>query len=216
MWHCVESDYRPLPARESVRIVRACVRAAVRAPSLRRRQDSRMNPITRVLLVQAIRYVVALQAFGMVVLHAGWMLLAAATWGDVDGGGDISRLFLRAFVWLGGVDADGHGDEGTVFAAWGKVSVGVWVLDAAWRALRGPRPPWALWKATLLSGAIALAGYAFAMWPSTRGGLGEVSWVLVGFTIATTVSTFWALAARRIGEWVIARIGRSQAMPAQA
>jgi hypothetical protein len=170
-----------------------------------------MPPIPRLLLVQAIRYLVALQAFGMVVLHAGWMLLAIATWGAA-GDADVTslaRLLTRAFVWLGGVDASGHGDEGTIFAVWGKISIVVWLLGAAWRALRGPRPPWSAWKVVVLSGAIALAGYAFAIWPAEDGNLAAGAWVLAGMTIATTVATAWAVASARIGEWVIAQVERA-------
>src|SRR5688500_10812462 len=100
----------------------------------------------RRLALEALRYLASTQLFGMVVLHAGWMLLAAATWGygasEGEGAGLVTRPLLRAFVALGGVDAQGHGDENSIFRVWLLLSLPVYALVSLWRALRPGRKPW--------------------------------------------------------------------------
>lgn len=174
--------------------------------------------IVRFLLVQLVRYVASAQYFGMVVLHAAWMLLALGTWGNDASGGfeELTKLLVRAFVRLGGVDADGHGDEGTIFAAWGRLSLGLYLVAAAWRAWRGERRPWAWWRVVLLSTAVALAGFVFAMWPASADQPGELAFVAVAMTLATGVSTAWAVGASRLADLLVAAIQRAPARTAAA
>jgi hypothetical protein len=171
------------------------------------------HPIARFLLVQCLRYVASTQAFGMVVLHGGWMLLALATWGQgATGGLDVfTTALVRAFVRLGGVDAAGHGDANTVFAVWGKLSLGMYLLLAAWHWLRGARAPWAWWRTVAVSSAVALAGYVLAIWPVAGGHPTELGVIVIGFTVAVAVATAWAVGASRLADRVVAGIERTPA-----
>jgi hypothetical protein len=171
------------------------------------------HPIARLLLVQCLRYVASTQAFGMVVLHGGWMLLALATWGQGDTGvlDAFTTAVVRAFVRLGGVDAAGHGDAGTLFAAWAKLSLGVYLVVAAWHWLRGARASWAWWRTVAVSSAVGLAGYVLAIWPASGGHPGELAFIVGGFTVAVAVATAWAVGASRLADRVVAGIERTPA-----
>lgn len=153
-----------------------------------------------------ISYLASTQAFAMVVLHAGWVLLALATWGAAEGGagaGSITRPLVRAFVWLGGVDEHGHGDATTIMAVWGQLSLVVYALELLVKKVRGERPPLGLARVSMISGLVALAGWLFALWP-TPDGLGD-AWVALLFAVLTLAATMWALAASRVAELLVAR-----------
>jgi hypothetical protein len=169
------------------------------------------SPLARFLMVQVVRYFASTQAFALVVLQGAWMLLAFAAWGqgDTGGAGELATAVLRVFVRLGGVDASGHGDANTLFAVWGKLSLGVYALAAAWRWWRGPRAPWAWWRLVAVSSVVALAGYVFAIWPSSGNQRGDLVLVAVGFAVATAFATAWAVGAARLAERVVEIIERA-------
>ena len=162
----------------------------------------------RALFAQGIRVVAATQATAAVVFHGGWMLLAMATWGHaaVDGSTTetVTRALTRAFVWLGGVDGDGPGGTDTLMRAWGALTVGVYAADALCRALFGPWPRIALWKFAAVSFAIAIAGWTFALWPAEAGksSPGDLALLVGLFSTLAGAGTAWAIAARRLGDWV--------------
>ncbi|MGQ0798858.1 MAG: hypothetical protein ACT4NL_01940 [Pseudomarimonas sp.] len=159
--------------------------------------------------IQAIRFLAGTQAFGMVTFHGGWILLALATWG-FEAGPDsstatVSRALVRAYAWLGGVDENGRGDGTLMMVVWAKLSLVVYLIDAAIRGVRGERKPVALWRIALASGAIALSGYLIAFWPTAKSGFENV-FPAVLFSVLTVLATAWAVLAQRLGEFLVARI----------
>ncbi|HEY5972856.1 MAG TPA: hypothetical protein VIT22_13010 [Pseudoxanthomonas sp.] len=174
--------------------------------------------IARRIGIEAIRYVASTQAMGMVVFHGAWMLLALATWKHAAGGesgmGSIAHGLLRAYRWLGGVDPDGHGDAGNLMAVFGKLSLVVYAVSALFRRLFGAWPPAPLWLVATISGLVALFGYLLAIWPSlvANGKAGDTAFVVGTFTVLATLSTLWAVLARRGGEWLIARMNLQPAV----
>lgn len=166
----------------------------------------------RGLGVQLIRYLASTQAMAMVVLHGAWMLLALATWNHAAGGeggtGGIARSLLRAYAWLGGVDADGHGDAGNLVAVFAKLSLVVYAISALWQRLFGEWRPLPWWLLALGSGVVALFGYAMSIWPSLPADAkpGDAAFVIGLFAVVTALSTAWAVLARRGGEWLIGRM----------
>ena len=163
--------------------------------------------LSRFLAAQVLRYLASTQAFAMVVLHGGWVLLSIAVWSHASGGaGDLAavgRGLLRAYAWLGGVDENGHGDGARMLAVWGKVSVLVWLLSQAWRSVRGARRPWPLWRIALVSGLVALAGYLPAMLKGSPGQAGAVVPLAVLFAVLSAGAAAWAVGASRLAERLI-------------
>jgi hypothetical protein len=179
------------------------------------------HALTMLAASQGIRLLAGTQAFGMVVLHAGWMLLALATWGHAEDPGSahsITAPIVRAFIWLGGVDHAGRGDENSIMLVWGKLSILVYLLDLAWRRLTGERPPRSVWKLALLSGAISLAGWSLAIWP-TNPPWGD-TWIIALFAVLTAIATGWAILVRRLGDLIITgleqRAARDKEHPAKS
>jgi hypothetical protein len=172
-----------------------------------------MSPSLRgALASHLIRLLASSQAFGMVVRHAGWMLLAAATWGGDDGAGGASSFtapIVRAFVWLGGVDESGHGDATSIMLVWGKLSLLVHLLYLLYRRATGERRPRRIATLALVSGAIALAGWLLALWP-TAIGIGEAG-IAAMFAMLTAAATAWALGARRVADALLAALERRAA-----
>lgn len=169
--------------------------------------------------IQAIRFLAGTQAFGMVIFHGGWILLALATWG-LEAGPDsstatLSRALVRAYAWLGGVDEYGHGDGSLMMVVWAKLSLVVYLIDAAIRRVRGERKPVSLWRAAAASGAIALCGYLFAFWPTAKSGFENVFPALL-FSVLALLATAWAVLAQRLGEILVARIRKEPLSPAVA
>lgn len=126
--------------------------------------------IGQVLAIQLVRYLAAAQSFAMVVFHGGWMLLALATWGHASGPegdvGDVSRALVRAYAWLGGVDEDGRGGERGLMAVWAKLGLVIYLIEALWYRLSGPRKPIAWWWITVGSWLVAVLGYVLALMPT--------------------------------------------------
>ena len=56
------------------------------------RIDGVKTGLPRLLLAETLRYVASTQAGPLVILHAGWILMALATWQDTSAG--ITRLSL--------------------------------------------------------------------------------------------------------------------------
>jgi hypothetical protein len=174
------------------------------------------HKLTLIAGSQLIRFFAGTQAFGMVVLHAGWMLLALATWGDAndpDSAHSITAPIVRAFIWLGGVDNAGHGDANSIMRVWGKLSILVYLIDLAWRRVAGERRPRSLWKLALVSGAIAFAGWVLALWP-TGPAWGE-AWIIVLFAVLTALATGWSILVRRLGDLIIAGLEQRAAGPTE-
>jgi hypothetical protein len=166
---------------------------------------------TRTAAPHLIRLVASSQAFGMVVLHAAWMLLAAATWGGAGAASSFTAPVVRAFIWLGGVDDSGHGDAASIMIVWGKLSLLIYLLDLLYRRAAGERRPRRIATLTLVSGAIALAGWVLALWP-TANGLGDAS-VAVMFAGLTAAATAWAIAVRRVADAQVAAFERDAGRP---
>lgn len=176
--------------------------------------------LARFLAIQALRYVAATQSFAMVFFHAGWILLAMATWGGPDGAhggvGAVTRVLVQAFVWLGGVDARGHGDGDTLMVVWARLALAVYLLDTAWRRLFGTPRPIGLRRIAVGSWLLAQVGYIVAMVPT--GDLAEAAIVLLLFPLLAALATVWAVAMRRLAQRLEDRIrgGRARADPAPA
>ena len=156
------------------------------------------------LAIHAVRYVAASQAFAMVILHGGWILLALATWGHVSGPeggvGDLSRGVVRAYAWLGGVDEHGHGGERNLMAVWAKLGLVIYAIESLWHRMRGPRKPMGWGRIMLASWLVALLGYIGALFPT--GDLGEATLMLVVFPILAALATAWSIAAHRLADLV--------------
>ena len=175
--------------------------------------------LTRLVAAHAVRFVAASQSSVALLLHGVWLLLAVAT--SQAAGGDaepVLRAFMRLFMWLGGIGHDGRGDGGNVVQAMALLTVPVYVI-AAIRARRDdPRPPFlrTLVRWSLVSGAVALGGFAFAF---VRGGglsPGEIAWLAVLFATITAGATAWAVAAERVADVLVTHIeARTPAEPAR-
>lgn len=163
-----------------------------------------LDHLGRRLALEALRYAASTQLFGMVVLHAGWMLLAAATWGygasEGEGAALVTRPLMRAFAALGGVDAQGHADENSIFRVWLILSVPVYVLLSVWNALRPNRKRWSFWRSVLVSTGVAAAGYTFALLGDPRNQ--DVVLAVIGLTVATGLASVWGIGAQRLAELV--------------
>lgn len=167
------------------------------------------DALKQAIFVQVIRYAASTQAVAAVALHAGWMLLALATWqhAAVDGGAidAVTSGLTGAYAWLGGVDADGHGDIDNLLAVWGKVSLVVYAVDALLRRVRGERSPMRVSRVALSSGAVALLGYGLALWPqfAVQGTPADVAMFIGVFSVVASLAAAWAMFARRVGERLI-------------
>lgn len=175
--------------------------------------------LKQAVFVQVIRYAASTQAVAAVALHAGWMLLALATWqhAAVDGStiDVVTSGLIRAYAWLGGVDADGHGDLDNLLAVWGKVSLVVYALDALLRRVRGERPPMRVSRVALSSGAVALLGYGLALWPQSvaQGTLADVAMFIGVFSVVAALAAAWAVFARRMGDRLIQAMAAGASQP---
>jgi hypothetical protein len=166
------------------------------------------NPIGAALAVHAIRYLAASQAFAMVFFHAGWMLLAVATWGHVAGADSgtaaVTRTLVRAYAWLGGVDANGHGDAHSLMVVWARIALAVYAFEVLWRWRFGRRAPMRLWRVAGISWLTAQLGYVVALVPT--GSLIDATVVIVLFPLLACAATVWSIAVHRFAESIVARI----------
>lgn len=157
-----------------------------------------------IVAIHAVRYLAASQAFAMVAFHAGWVLLALATWGHASGPdtavGDMTRALVRAYAWLGGVDESGRGDERSLMAVWAKLGLVIYAIEALWRGVFGQRKPLALWRIASTSWLVAQLGYIGALVPT--GDLREATLMLIVFPVLAGLSTAWAAAAHRLATHV--------------
>ena len=160
----------------------------------------REHPVGRFLVTQAIRYFAAAQAFPMVFFHAGWILLAVATWGHAAGPesavGAVSQVLVRAYTWMGGVDANGHGDEDGLMVVWAKLALLVYAAEALWRLAFGERKPMRLLRIAMVSTGVALVGYIAAFLPT--GDLAEAALVVIGFSTLAGLATAWSVGMHRL------------------
>lgn len=169
-----------------------------------------LRGIRHALACHLVRFAASTQLTGVVLLHGVWMLFAVLTWKHASGVGDgvsvLTRGLWDGYLWLGGADADGHGDLGNLLAVWAKLSLPVYLLDATARKLFGERPPMRLSRIAALSGGIALVGFGVAIWP-LRNAEGAGIWMLfwlAGFAVAAALAALWAALARRVGELLVA------------
>jgi len=168
-----------------------------------------LHPLPPRIAIEAIRFVASTQSLVGVVFHAGWMLLALATWGHASGGegaiGTMTHTLIGAFVWLGGVDADGHGDAGSIMVVWGKLSLVVYLLELALRPWTGRLRPFRLSRIALFSGVVAAAGYTLALWhePDTVAAIS----LTIAFSTLATIGTLWAVIVQRMLSQVADGIG---------
>lgn len=158
-----------------------------------------------------VRYLAVAQAGPVVILHGAWLILATATWshasGADSGAAEAMRTLMRGYAWLGGLDEYGHGNGTTLLAVWGKLSLAVYLLDAALRALRGPasvpaRPPRSVWWWGALSGLATLLGMGFALWPMPEPLL-ELAPMLLLFAALSAAAAVWAVFTRRLSERLV-------------
>lgn len=160
--------------------------------------------IGEIVGIHAVRYLAASQSFAMVAFHAGWLLLALATWGHASGpdtaGSDVTRMLLRAYAWLGGVDESGRGDERSLMAAWAKLGLVLYAVEALWRGVVGKREPIGLWRIATASWLVAQLGYIGALMPT--GDLREATAMLLIFPVLAGLSTAWSVAAHRLASHV--------------
>jgi hypothetical protein len=172
-----------------------------------------MSPIIRRIAGEALRYAASTQVTAAVVFHAGWLLLATATWGHASGGegaiGVTMRTVISAFVWLGGVDDVGHGDVGTIMVVWAKLSLLVYLVAAALRRWRGERRPLRIAHVALLSAVIAIAGYTFALWHEPQRGPAIA--LTIGFSALASITTVWAVLVQRMA----ARVAEALVEPSE-
>jgi hypothetical protein len=168
-----------------------------------------------IVAIQVVRYLAAAQSFAMVVFHGAWILLALATWGHASGPagavGDVSRALVRAYGWLGGVDADGRGGERGLMAVWAKLGLVLYVIEALWSRLFGQRKPMAWWWIVAVSWLVAQLGYVCALIPT--GDLGEATLMLIVFPILAGLATAWSVAAHRLADLVESLIRKKQGGP---
>lgn len=159
-----------------------------------------------VIARHALRYFAAAQAGPVVILQGAWLILATATWshayGDDSGVAGAMRALMRGYAWLGGTDEYGHGDGYTLLVVWGKLSLVVYLIDSALRALRGPRPARArrsVWFWAALSGLGTIFGMGFALWP-TPDSLFDLVPLLILFSVLSAGAAAWAVLSRRLVE----------------
>lgn len=158
------------------------------------------------LAAHALRLAAASQSVYMVVLHFAWvfMLVMAMKVGMAgEAAATASGALLEVFRWLGGMDAGGHGGIGEVMKVWGMLSILLYLARLALHHLRGgrPRPAWSVLRTSLVSAAVALAGFGIAMAllePASSDSL----WFVLAMAFATFLSTAWATAVGRCAEWV--------------
>lgn len=160
-----------------------------------------------VLARHALRYFAAAQVGPLVILQGMWIIAATATWshayGADSGVGEAMRTVWRAYVWMGGVDEYGHGNENNLLAVWAKLSLVFYLIDAAVRALRGPRPEprrRSVWLWAGLSGLVTLILMGFALWP-TPDYLIDLMPLLLVFSSLSAGAAAWAVLARRLVEY---------------
>lgn len=159
-----------------------------------------------VIARQALRYFGAAQAGPVVILQGAWIILAAGTWshayGADSGVGEAMRTLMRGYAWLGGTDEHGRGNGNVLLSVWGKLSLVVYLIDAALRAIRGPRPATpqrSVWWWAGISGLVTLFGMGFALWP-TPDSLLELTPLLVLFSVLSAGAAAWAVLTRRLVE----------------
>lgn len=159
-----------------------------------------------VLARHALRYFAAMQVGPLVILQGVWIILATATWsheyGADSGVGAVMETLMQAYTWLGGVDEDGHGDENSMLAVWAKLSIVFYLIDAALRALRGPRPVQrrrSVWFWGGLSGLVTVFLMCFALWP-TPDSLIHLTWLMLLFPTLSAGAAVWAVFTRRLVE----------------
>lgn len=173
--------------------------------------------VKRTLGRHLIRYAASTQILPVVMLHGLWMVFAVLTWRDAAASGSgvdrAAGAVWNAYLWLGGVDADGHGDLDNLLGVWAKLSLPVYLLDAIVRSLLGERAPMGLARISLLSGVTATLGYGLAIWP-LRAAQGADWWMLIWIVVlgmAAALAALWAALARRIADWAIAAMLRPTA-----
>lgn len=154
----------------------------------------------------ALRYFVAAQAGPVVILQGAWIILAVATWshayGADSGVAEAMRTLVRGFVWLGGTDEHGRGNGSTLLVVWGRLSLVLYLIDAAVRVLRGnaqAQPRRSLWWWACLSGLVMLFGMGVALWPTPDSLLGLTP-LLVLLSLLSAGAAAWAVWIRRLVE----------------
>jgi hypothetical protein len=164
------------------------------------------------LAIHVTRYLAASQAFAMVFFHAGWMLLSVATWGHLAGPdseiGTVTRVLMRAYAWLGGLDASGYGDANSMMVVWAKIALAIYALESLWRLKFGRRAPMKLWLVAGISWLVAQVGYVFALLPT--GALGATTLILVLFPLLAGAATAWSVAAHRFADIIVDRLERGR------
>ncbi len=171
-----------------------------------------MRCMKRTLAVHAIRVLAVTQSVPLVVVHAGWIALALLTWGEAAGDGSsmqqFSRTAWRAYAWMGGTDADGHGDINNLMSVWAKLALLVYGLEVVARRF-GPRwGPLRWWILPLVSGVVAAGGWTLATWPErvTSGVAADAGWLLGFVVLFAFLAAAWVMLVRRVADAMVARI----------
>lgn len=174
---------------------------------------SRTHPtIGRWIAAEVVRYLAFTQSGMLVGLHFGWiMLVVIGSTGMVDGVKDgreeIGAQFFEAVRWLGGMDADGHGDLDSMLALWGKVSLILFLPKLLWDVFGGERPPWPFLRKLAVSTALMAVGYVagfalVAMQAKNDPDIGGFVMIWAVFVAFGAASGAWAFAAGLLGETI--------------
>lgn len=171
-----------------------------------------MRSMKRALAVHAIRLLAVTQTVPLVLVHAGWIALALLTWGEAAGDGSsvqqFSRAAWRAYAWMGGADADGHGDINNLMSVWAKLALVVYGLEVVARRIGPQWGPLRWWILPLVSGVVAACGWTLATWPErvASGVADDAGWLLGFVMLFGFLAAVWVMLVRRVADAIVARI----------
>jgi hypothetical protein len=176
-----------------------------------------MTRIQSTLLGHAVRYFAASQMLPLAVIHLGWVLLLAAASTGADAPAErlapLGRAIVRFYQTLGGVGADGRGDETHLLVVWGKLAFAIYLLGLLWRWLtRRRETPWSFRRRLAWSTSVAAIGWGTTLaivpqaQPDVPGTL--LLWLVV--TLGAFATTAWVLALLRLADLLGAEPGARQ------
>lgn len=167
--------------------------------------QSLFERLVRWLIAHVLGYLGATQEVLAVGGHFGWFMMAII--GLENSHGVLTRELGQRLLWLfaalGGVDETGHGGKAELMEVFGKVALGIYLIELLLARVLGPRRRWSLGRKWAASTALACAGYglAFALIAHQRGSRGLLG--IIPFLIGwTSLMSWWALAwVRYIRSW---------------
>lgn len=176
-----------------------------------------MTRLQSTLLGHAARYFAASQMLPLVVIHLGWVLLLAAASTGADAPAErlapLGRAIVRLYQTLGGVGADGRGDESHLLVVWGKLAFAIYLLGLIWRWLtRRQETPWSFRRRLAWSTSVASLGWGLmlAIVPQAQPDVAGTLLLWLAITVGAFVSTAWVLALLRLADRLGAERGARQ------